>query len=140
LGTQAGLFSDLAAAMAAFDTYVSQTLDYGNNVVTFTQSDFSRTFQPNGNAGTDHGWGEHTLIMGPVKGGQIYGTYPRLVLSGPDDSADRGTWIPTTPLDQYGVTLANWFASGKLQPADLAYIFPNWPNWSTQGYKLLSFL
>jgi uncharacterized protein (DUF1501 family) len=140
LATQGGLLSDLAAAMSAFDTYVSQTLPYGNNVVTFTQSDFSRTFQPNGNGGTDHGWAQHTLIMGPVKGGQIYGTYPQLILSGPDDSADRGTWIPTTPVDQYGVTLANWFASGQLQAADLGYIFPNWPNWDAAGYKFLGFV
>jgi uncharacterized protein (DUF1501 family) len=140
IATQSGLFSDLGAAMSAFDTYIGQTLGYGNNVVTFTQSDFSRTFQPNGNAGTDHGWGEHTLIMGPVKGGRIYGTYPHLVLSGPDDSADRATWIPTTPVDQYGVTLANWFASGGLQSADLAYIFPNWPNWAAAGYGFLGFV
>ncbi len=140
LTTQASLFSDLSNAMSAFDKYISQALNFGNNVVTFTQSDFSRTFQPNGNAGTDHGWGEHTLIMGPVKGGQIYGTYPRLVLGGPDDSASRGTWIPTTPIDQYGVTLANWFSSGQLQAADLGYIFPNWPNWAAAGYNPLSFV
>ena len=143
LATQAGLFAELAAAMSAFDTYVSQTLAYGNNVVTFTQSDFSRTFQPNGNAGSDHGWGEHTLIMGPVKGGQIYGTFPHLLLggqNGPDDSAGRGTWIPTTPLDQYGVTLANWFGNGTLASADLGYIFPNWPNWAGLGYNFLGFV
>lgn len=140
LATQAGLYSELAGAMSAFDTYITQTLKLGANVTTFTQSDFSRTFQPNGNAGTDHGWGEHTLIMGPVNGGRIYGTYPRLVLGGPDDSAFRGTWIPTTPIDQYGVTLANWFSSGQLHSADLGYIFPNWPNWANAGYKPLTFV
>lgn len=138
LGTQAGLLSDLANAMAAFDTYVSSSLGMANNVVTFTQSEFSRTFQPNGNAGADHAWGEHTLIMGPVKGGQIYGQYPYLVLKGPDDSGDRGNWIPTTPTDQYGVTLAKWF--GITDPADFSYIFPNWAKWTAAGLAPMSFL
>jgi len=138
LPQQTQLLGDLANAMAAFDTYVSTTLGMANNVVTFTQSEFSRTFQSNGNAGADHAWGEHALIMGPVKGGQIYGQYPYLVLQGPDDSGDRGNWIPTTPTDQYGVTLAKWF--GLTDPADFSYVFPNWANWTAAGYAPMSFL
>jgi uncharacterized protein (DUF1501 family) len=137
LADQGSLLSNLAAAMVAFDTYVAGPLGMGDKVVTFTESDFSRTFQPNGNAGTDHAWGENTLIMGPVKGGRIYGQYPFLKLKGPDDSGDRGNWIPTTPLDQYGITLAQWFG---LNPADFSYVFPNWPNWSSAGYQPLGFV
>jgi uncharacterized protein (DUF1501 family) len=135
---QAGLLSELAGAMAAFDTYVSNTLGMPDKVVTFTESEFSRTFQPNGNAGADHAWGEHAIVMGPVKGGQIYGQFPYLMLKGPDDSGDRGNWIPTTPLDQYGVTFANWF--GLTTPADLDYVFPNWANWTAANYGPLGFL
>lgn len=137
LPQQGQLLSTLAQAMVAFDKYVTGTLGMGDQVVTFTESDFSRTFQPNGNAGTDHAWGENTLIMGPVKGGRIYGQLPFLKLKGPDDSGDRGNWIPTTPLDQYGITLAQWFGLG---PADFSYVFPNWPNWSAAGYQPLGFV
>src|SRR5271157_1508886 len=63
LPLQVTLYTNLAAAMAAFDTAMG-LLNVQNNVTTFTESDFSRTFQPNGNAGTDHGWGSHALIMG----------------------------------------------------------------------------
>jgi uncharacterized protein (DUF1501 family) len=137
LPQQAGLLGDLAQAMAAFDTYVTATLGMAGQVVTFTQSEFSRTFQPNGNAGTDHAWGENTIIMGPVSGGRIYGQYPYLILSGPDDSGDRGNWVPTTPLDQYGITMAKWFG---LAAGDYSYVFPNWPTWSAAGYQPLGFL
>lgn len=123
VNSQRNLLGDLAAAMAAFDTYVSGPLAMPDQVVTFTQSEFSRTFQPNGNGGTDHAWGEHTLVMGAVKGGGIYGTFPRLVLQGPDDSGDRGNWVPTTSVDQYGAAMAKWF--GLSAQADLDYAFPN---------------
>jgi len=115
------LYSQLAAALVAFDQAMS-ALNTQNSVTTFTESDFSRTFQPNGNAGSDHGWGSHALVMGgAVKGGALYGTYPTLALSGPDDSGNRGTWVPSTSEDQYMGALAKWFG---LQPTDTDYVFP----------------
>jgi uncharacterized protein (DUF1501 family) len=125
LPQQAQLLGDLANAMAAFDTAMG-ALGVVNNVTTFTESEFSRTFQPNGNAGTDHAWGSNHIVMGgAVKGGQIYGRYPTLALNTTDDSGDRGNWIPTSSTDQYGAALANWFG---LQPADVPYVFPNYAN------------
>jgi len=38
----------------------------------------------------------------------MYGAYPTLALSGPDDANTRGL-VPTISLDQYGATLAAWF-------------------------------
>ena len=122
-GQQAALFADLSASMVAFDTALG-TLGVLPNVTTFTESDFSRTFQPNGNAGTDHAWGSHALIMGgAVKGGNVLGAFPQLILQGPDDSGDRGNWVPTTSTDQYGAALAKWF--GLTAKTDLDYVFPN---------------
>ena len=123
LAQQVQLYSNLAAAMAAFDQAMG-LLTVQNNVTTFTESDFGRTFQPNGNAGTDHGWGSHALVMGgAVNGGNLYGKFPTLALTGPDDSGNRGTWVPTTSIDEYGGALAKWF--GLSAQADLDYVFPN---------------
>lgn len=122
LTTQVTLYSNLATALNLFDQAMG-ALGVQNNVTAFTESDFSRTFNPNGNAGTDHGWGSHALILGgAVKGGAMYGTYPTLELSGPDDSTTRGTWVPSTSEDQYASALATWFGLGQ---GDLDYVFPN---------------
>jgi uncharacterized protein (DUF1501 family) len=134
LPLQVTLYSNLANALAAFDQAMG-VLSVENNVTTFTESDFSRTFQPNGNAGTDHGWGSHALVMGgSVNGGNLYGTFPALTLAGPDDSGTRGTWVPSTSEDQYVGALAKWFG---LAQADLDYVFPNLHSF---GYQMPAFV
>jgi uncharacterized protein (DUF1501 family) len=135
LPSQVTLYSNLAAALAAFDQAMG-LLSVENNVTAFTESDFSRTFQPNGNAGSDHGWGSHALVMGgAVNGGNLYGALPTLTLSGPDDSGTRGTWVPSTSTDQYGGALAKWF--GLSAQADLDYVFPNLHSF---GYRTPAFV
>jgi uncharacterized protein (DUF1501 family) len=101
-------------------------------------SDFSRTLQPSGTGtavGTDHAWGSHAFIMGgSVIGGNFYGTFPTLVMGGPDDTDGgtnpRGRWIPTTSVDQYAATLARWFG---VAPTDLNTIFPNLSHFSSNN-------
>lgn len=122
LAQQLTLYGNLATALADFDQAMG-LLGVQNNVTTFTESDFGRTFQPNGNAGTDHGWGNHALVMGgAVNGGALYGAFPQQALGGPDDSGTRGTWVPGTSEDQYMGALAKWFG---LAQGDMDYVFPN---------------
>ena len=68
------------------------------------------------------------VIGGAVKGGEVYGNLPTLELNGPDDAGSRGLWIPSTALDQYAATLAQWFG---VQPIDLPVVFPNLPNFTS---------
>ena len=129
LTAQNSLFPQLSQAMNAFYQATAE-IGAASQVTSFTLSDFSRTYAPDSTSGTDHAWGGHHLIMGgAVKGGDFYGTFPTLALAGPDDSSDEGRWIPTTSLDQYAGTLANWFG---VPTADLPAIFPNLPNFSNQ--------
>jgi uncharacterized protein (DUF1501 family) len=119
---QGQLLAAISPALAAF-YQATQELGVANNVTSFTMSDFSRTFQPNSNTGSDHAWGSHHIVLGgAVKGGQMYGTFPTLALSGPDDSGTNGRWVPTTGSVQYAATLASWFG---VSPSQMAAIFPN---------------
>jgi uncharacterized protein (DUF1501 family) len=119
---QGTLLAAISPALAAF-YQATQELGVASNVTTFTMSDFSRTFQPNSNTGSDHAWGSHHFVIGgAVKGGQMYGTFPTLALNGPDDSGTNGRWVPTTGSVQYAATLANWFG---VSPSQMATIFPN---------------
>jgi len=120
LATQAPLLVQVSQALSAF---YNATVELGvaGQVTAFTASDFSRTYNTNGN-GADHGWGSHHLIMGgAVAGGDIYGKMPSLLLGGPDDTG-RGRWIPSTSVDQYSATLASWFG---VSPANLPVVLPN---------------
>ncbi|MCC6361969.1 MAG: DUF1501 domain-containing protein [Bryobacterales bacterium] len=134
LPDQQSLYTQLSQAMAAF---YNATVELGvaAQVTTFTESEFGRTFQPSAGNGSDHAWGSHHLVMGgAVRGGNLYGTFPALALQGPDDSGNRGNWIPTTSLDQYGATLANWFG---VPGTEMPIVFPNLANFTTQNVGFL---
>jgi uncharacterized protein (DUF1501 family) len=125
-----GLLTGLNSALSAF---YDATIELGmeNAVTTFTESDFNRTFGPNGNNGTDHAWGGHHVVMGgAVNGGRMYGTFPNLAIEGPDDVGNRGLWLPSTSVEQYGATMASWFG---VNSAQLDSVFPNLVNFSTRN-------
>jgi uncharacterized protein (DUF1501 family) len=134
------LMQQLSQAVGAFFT-ATQEVGTDQNTVTFTASEFGRTLQPNGNAGTDHAWGSHHFVIGgnnaaggPVKGGKMYGTFQSLALGGNDDANTRGTLIPTTSVDQYSATMAQWFG---VDPSNVNSIFPYVHNFGTSDLGFL---
>ncbi|MGA1730225.1 MAG: DUF1501 domain-containing protein [Steroidobacteraceae bacterium] len=131
--TQARLLGQVDEALTAFQ---GELMAQGNAhaVTTFTMSDFGRTFQPNGNFGTDHAWGAHHLVIGGAVNGGFYGQFPVLQTDGPDSTDQRGRWIPTTGLDQYGATLARWLGVAEM---DLGMVFPNLVNFPNSNLGFL---
>ena len=131
---QWSLLQQVSQALDAFYAATVQ-LGVGSQVTAFTLSDFGRTLQPSG-SGSDHGWGNHHLIVGDaVKGGRIYGRFPLMTNyasfnASVDDYADaRGVMLPGVSLAQYGATLARWFGAAD---ADLDGIFPTLTNFGTR--------
>ncbi len=141
LTTQANLLTQVDAAMSAF---YAATVELGvaNQVTTFTYSEFGRTIRINGD-GSDHGWGNHYLVMGgAVQGGRFYGAYPPVQVGLPELDFPlfsvagnfRGAFVPTVSMDQYGNTLARWLG---LPDADADDVFPNLNRFPT---RFLGFL
>lgn len=114
------LLSKLSQAMDAF-YHASQEAGLGQQITAFTQSEFGRTLQSNG-SGSDHGWGNHQLVLGGAVRGGIFGQLPTLALNGPDDATGRGVWIPQISTAQFGATLGRWFGATD---TELDAIFPN---------------
>lgn len=113
----------------ALTSFYNATVELGvsDKVTTFTASDFGRTLTSNGD-GTDHGWGSHQMVMGDgVRGGEIFGTMPELVI-GSNDDIGEGRIIPTTSVDQYAATLGRWYGLTSAQVADT---FPSLANFNT---------
>ena len=71
--------------------------------------------------GSDHGWGNHLLVLGgSVNGQQIHGRFP--ILNSSDSAYDpnafadaRGVLLPTNSLAQFGATLARWMGAADTQ-------------------------
>jgi uncharacterized protein (DUF1501 family) len=132
--TQNPLLQQLSQAVAAFYA-ATQELGIDSAVTTFTASEFGRTLNPSGVDGSDHAWGNHHFVIGTgVVGGKMYGQFPSLALGGPDDANTRGTLIPSTSVDQYGATLAQWFGVGA---GNLASVFPNIGNFASNNVGFL---
>ncbi len=98
-------------------------LGLGNDVLTFTASDFARTLNSNGQ-GSDHAWGGNQIIMGGgVNGGRIYGDYPSSLAPGNSLDLGRGRLLPTTSVDEMSAEIAMWYGVGNNQ--DLVDVLPN---------------
>jgi uncharacterized protein (DUF1501 family) len=128
LNTQQALYSELGAGLSAFHAAMD-SIGVGNSVTSFTFSDFSRTLKPNATGGTDHAWGGHHVVAGgAVRGQTLYGTFPTLVLGGPDDAGAEGRFVPTTATEQYAATLGRWFGLSSTQ---LTSVFPRLSQFAT---------
>jgi uncharacterized protein (DUF1501 family) len=125
----ARLLSQLGQALEYFDTQMVAA-GLGNQVTTFTASDFGRTLTSNSD-GTDHGWGSHHFVVGgSVVGGDMYGQYPVVGVNQANDLG-AGRLIPTTSVDQYAGTLARWFG---LSDGQIKTVFPNFANFGASPY------
>jgi len=125
----ASLLSQLGAAFEYFDGLMTN-MGLGNQVTSFTISDFGRTLTSNSD-GTDHGWGSHHFAVGgAVQGQDMYGQYPVI---GTDQINDvgQGRLIPTTAVEQYAGTLAKWFG---LSDSQVREVFPNFGNFGSTPY------
>ena len=123
------LLTQLGAALEYFDGLMVG-MGVSSDVTTFTISDFGRTLTCNSN-GTDHGWGSHHFVTGgAVMGQNMYGQYPVVGVNQAND-VGAGRLIPTTAVEQYAGTLAQWFGLSDGQIRD---VFPNFGNFGTSPY------
>ena len=125
----ATLLTQLGEALEYFDGLMT-SFGLGNQVTTFTASDFGRTLTSNSN-GTDHGWGSHHFVVGgAVQGQNMYGQYPVIGVNQANDLG-AGRLIPTTSVDQYAATLAKWFG---LSDGQIRTVLPNFGNFGSNPY------
>lgn len=123
-----GLNFRLPQVSEALKAFYDATEEMGiaDKVTTFTISDFARTITSNGE-GSDHAWGGNSMVMGgAVKGGKIYGSYPRLSVENYNRNVSRrGHYIPALSTDELYAELALWYG---VSPYDLCYVLPNLGN------------
>lgn len=125
----AQLLTQLGQALEYFDG-VMVAAGLSDQVTTFTASDFGRTLTSN-STGTDHGWGSHHFVVGgAVQGQDMFGQYP-VVGANQANDVGAGRLIPTTAVDQYAGTLAQWFG---LSDGQVRQVFPNFANFGANPY------
>lgn len=132
LEKQPALYENIASALAFFNQALIE-IGHQENVVSFTTSDFGRSVTSNGD-GTDHGWGNHHIVMGgAVAGSDIYGQIPRILVDGPDDSRN-GRIVPTTAVSQYASTMLNWLG---LNDSEIDLLLPSLKNFDNRNLGFL---
>ncbi|MBA4852364.1 DUF1501 domain-containing protein [Emticicia sp. BO119] len=127
-GLANGLNQRLPVVSDALKAFYDATVELGiaENVTAFTISDFARTVTSNG-LGSDHAWGGNSMVIGgSVKGGKIYGAFPKMDLNAsPQNISFRGNFIPAVSTDELYAEMALWYG---VSPTDLCYVLPNLGN------------
>lgn len=119
-GKHDNLLATIDTAVSAFHASLD-TISLGDQVVTFSMSDFGRTIENNSKAGTDHGWGSNQMVVGKaVNGGVTYGRYPVFIKDGEDASGNK--FIPGQSSEQLAATLSRWMG---LSEDGIDTIFPS---------------
>ena len=109
------LLRQFSSAVAAFCKDMGDRME---DIVVVTMSEFGRTAQENGNAGTDHGHGDVMLALGgPVRGGKVFGTWPGLEKEQLYEGRDLAV---TTDFR----TVLGELVSEHLGQKDLSHVFP----------------
>ncbi len=121
LENHGNMLAVLDGALYAFQLCLEE-LGLAGDVITFTASDFGRTLRSNGQ-GTDHAWSGNQIVMGgPVQGGQVRGSFPSLLIDGPDDVGRGGRIFPRVSADEYFCELLRWFG---VTAGDMDQVLPN---------------
>jgi uncharacterized protein (DUF1501 family) len=111
------LLRQFGSALAAFSQDMGDRME---DIVVVTMSEFGRTAQENGNAGTDHGHGDVMMVLGgPVRGGKVYGKWPGLE----KEQLFEGRDLAVTT--DYRAVLGE-LVSGHLGQKNLAQVFPGY--------------
>jgi uncharacterized protein (DUF1501 family) len=111
------LLRQFGSAMAAFSQDMGDRME---DIVIVTMSEFGRTAQENGNAGTDHGHGDVMMVLGgPVRGGKVYGKWPGLE----KEQLFEGRDLAVTT--DYRAVLGE-LVSGHLGQKNMAQVFPGY--------------
>ena len=109
------LLSQLGQGLLALYTDLGK---HTHNVTVVVMSEFGRTLQENGSAGTDHGHGNVMLLMGGgIQGGQVYSRWPSLR---PEMLADGDLAITTDYRDVLAEVLGQRMLNGNV-----ANVFPD---------------
>jgi len=136
MNTQDAQLATLAKALEAFDS-TNRANGVDMNVVTLVMTEFGRTLRPGSGGGSEHAWGNHWWLMGgPVVGGTVHGTFPNLVLGGPDDGdfGKNGRLVPSMASDQVGASLMQWLGMDTTHQLN---VFPNLANFKQKTLPLI---
>src|SRR5215831_9204499 len=118
------LLRQFGSALAAFHADMGDRME---DIVVVTMSEFGRTAQENGNAGTDHGHGDVMFVLGgAVKGGTVYGQWPGLEKEQLYEGRDLAV---TTDFR----TVLGELVTKQLGTPDLSQVFPGFAGGSTLG-------
>jgi uncharacterized protein (DUF1501 family) len=111
------LLRQFSGALAAFSQDMGDRME---DIVLVTMSEFGRTVEENGNAGTDHGHGSLMMVLGgPVQGGKVYGKWPGLEKEQLFEGRDLA--VTTDYRDVLGELIR-----GHLGQQDLGIVFPGY--------------
>lgn len=138
-GVHDALLAGVSKALAGFDA-ANRDNGMDGQVLTLIGTEFGRTLRPGSGEGTEHAWGTHWMVLGPmVAGGQVHGAFPSLTLGGPDDgdtgAGASGRFVPYHSTDQVAATCLQWLG---LPASRFDDVLPNLRNFSRRTLGFLA--